>query len=358
MRFLMRHAVRWSGRNERWGRCEPAALVLLGLFLHARPAGAAETVPTPVRISEAYHEGCPKTPDMLARLEAHLGANRVEAAGADGHAMDLDIRIERRSGVSHGTLTLIVGGVSVERTASSRACGDVVAALAMMAAIAIGEETAAPAPAPTDPEPSSPVVRPSSKRPQKERRPERAKPDKPRASPRRDSIAPAIGAGIEVNGNRGAVAMPKWFAQVGFPRLPFEPTLVVGLARSARERISSSRGAIAVRWSEIMLAGCADVVRTGALHFGPCVNVEAGALEASVIAPLPVREFSYLWLSAGASAKIAWRVLPALSVEMTGGARASLVRSELFFEQDTSTVVYRAPPIVPFVASGFVAHLP
>lgn len=297
---------------------------------------------------------------MLARLEAHLGADRVERARPGRPATELDIRIERRSEVSHGTLTLVVGGASVARTASSRSCGDVVAALAMMAAIAIGEEEAALVPAPDPPERPSSAVAPAAKVPERPRTPKRRKPEKPpsHAPPRPDRIAPAVGAGVEINGNRGAVAMAKWIAQIGFPRLALKPSLVLALARSTREQMSSSRGAIAVRWSEISLAGCADVVRTGALHFGPCVNVNAGSLEATVIAPLPARDFSYLWLSAGASVKISWRLLTALSVEMTGGARAPLVRNELFFEPDKSMVVYRAPLIVPFVATGFVAHLP
>ncbi|MDF2697660.1 MAG: hypothetical protein K0S65_6043, partial [Labilithrix sp.] len=145
---------------------------------------------------------------------------------------------------------------------------------------------------------------------------------------------------------------------LAFPRAPFEPAVAIGLARSTRERVSSPRGAFALRWSEITAAACADVVRTGTLRVGPCVNVEVGTLDASVIAPLPARDYSYLWLSAGASAKIAWRILPPLSVEMNGGARTPLVRSALFFEPDRDSVIYRAAVVVPFATVGLVAHLP
>lgn len=289
---------------------------------------------------------------MLARLETHLGPGRLDRAEADEPAMGLDFRIDRRDGVSHGTLTLVVGGASVERAASSRSCADVVAALSMMAAIAIGEEAAlAPAAPPEEPRP---IPRPAATRNAKPTKEKRASAPAPRA----DAVKTSAGAGVEINGNRGAVPMAKWFAQVHFPGAPFQPTVVLGLARSATERIRSPRGAIAVRWSEISVDGCVDLVRAGALGGGPCINVDAGALEATVIAPLPARAFSYLWLSAGASAKIAWRVLPALSVELAAGARVPLVRSELFFEPDTDAVVYRAPVIVPFTAAGFVAHLP
>jgi len=160
-----------------------------------------------------------------------------------------------------------------------------------------------------------------------------------------------------VNGNQGSVFLGTWFAQLAFPgRLA--PAFRVGLERSESARVSSRLGAASVQWSEITFAPCIDLFRSSALRLGPCLNVELKFVEASVIAPLPARTFSYLWLTGGASAKLSWRLLPPLSVDLMAGARASLSRSELFFEQDRSTPVYRAPLVIPFAGLSFVLHLP
>jgi hypothetical protein len=325
-------------------------LVFVGAVAHTSASAAAEA--SPVRISEAYHDGCPKEPSMLARLESQLGRGHVQAAATDAPAMDLAFRIELRDGVSQGRLTLVVGGASVERTASSRSCEDVVAALAMMAAIAIGEEADLTTPERADEGTPAPSPR---KRPRATTKVETERDRPPR---RTNEVTASFGAGFEVNGNRGAVFVARWFAQVGFPAAPFHPTMALGLTRSRRERIASPRGAVAVRWTEVSFAACAELVRSGAVRLGPCLNVEAGAFDAIVVAPSPVRSYSYPWLSSGVSAKVVWSLLPELSVEMAAGARAPLVKKELYFEQDRQGVLYRAPVVVPFASAGFVVRLP
>ncbi len=294
---------------------------------------------------------------MRQLLETQLG--HVRDARLDEPAFDVGLRIDQRSGISHGTLTLVVGGVSVERTVSSPSCADVIAALTMMAAIAIGEE-AALAPSP---EQSAVAPPPGLEVQTRETPPKRPNPEQPKrtAAPnmqrREDHLRVALGAGIEVNGNRSGVFLATWFAQLMLPAR-FDPAFRLGVARSTTERASSSRGVIAMQWSEITFSACVDLLNERRLRVGPCVNLEAGQLGATVVAPLPARTSTYPWLTAGGCASAAWRLLPHFSVELTTGAHVPVVRPELFFEPRTETAVYRTPGVLPFGTAGIVAELP
>lgn len=334
--------------------------VVLAIAFGAKVSSAAEPLPVAVRISESLHDGCPTTPRMRERLEAHLG--HIREAGGDEPAIDLAVRVERRDAVSDGTIVLSFAGVSVHRNASSTSCEDVVAALSMMAAIAIGEEAeriTSSSEGSEEPSVAGSTEPPALASTPKASAPAARRPARRVAPPpvsRRKHVAAGLGAGVELNGNRNAVLMGTWFAQLAFAA-PLDPTLRVGVARSTREAISSSRGVVAIRWSELTLAGCADLLREQELRVGPCFNAEIGHLEASVVVPRPVVEASYLWLSLGGSARIAWRPLPFFSVEMMVGARAPALRKELFFEPYAEPVAYRAPSVSPFMGLGFVAHL-
>jgi hypothetical protein len=339
----------------------PAVLVLLAIFIGETESSAAEPLPVAVRISESLHEGCPKTPAMHERLEVHLG--RVRQAAVDEPAIDLVVRVERRDAVSHGTLALSFAGVSIHRNASSTSCEDVVAALSMMAAIAIGDEAEHFASAVSEDasvavttEPPAPAITQSSSGRTAARRDEPVAPH-PLAPSRGKRAALSLGAGLELNGNRGAVLVATWFAQLTLPAR-FDPALRVGFARSTREAISSPHGVVAIRWSELALAGCVDLFSARELRVGPCLSAELGRLEASVVVPRPVVDSSYLWLALGASGKIAWRPIPRFSVELMVGARSPVLRKELYFEPYAERVVYRAPMVAPFIGAGFVAHLP
>ena len=338
----------------------PSMAVVLAVALGAKASSAAEPLQVAVRISETLHGGCPTTPGMRERLEAHLG--HIREANADEPAIELAVRVERRGVVSEGTLTLSFAGESVHRSASSTSCEDVVAALSMMAAIAIGEEVERIASSRRSEEPSvagttkppAPASRTDSNEPAA-RRP--ARHVAPRPASRRKLVVAGLGVGVELNGNRNALLVGTWFAQLDFAA-PLEPMLRVGVARSTRESISSSRGVVAIRWSELTWAGCAALLRAGELRVGPCLNAELGHLEASVVVPRPGSDSSFLWLSLGGSARIAWQPLPLLSIEMMAGIRAPLLRKELFFEPYAEPVAYRAPSISPFIGVGFVARFP
>ncbi|AKU95644.1 hypothetical protein AKJ09_02308 [Labilithrix luteola] len=296
----------------------------------------------------------------MERLALHHA--RVRPALPDEAAVDLVFRIEKHGAVSDGTVVLSAGGVSVDRSASSISCADVITALTMMAAIALEEEIALehevepPAAegeeAPRAPATGQALTTAKAARPPAVRTPRVAAVRRARS----ERLSAAMGAGFEVNGNRGALPLATWFAQLAFPAR-FEPMLRLGIARSLRERIVSPLGHVSVRWTELTMSNCVDLLRHDVLRIGPCVNVELGRLEASVVAPLPVVSFSYLWLTLGASARATWRLSPSFSIEMMVGARAPVTRTDLYFEPYEDPVAYRAPRVSPFAAVGFVAHV-
>jgi len=329
------------------------------------PRAASAMAPTeiPLRISESIHPSCPERPEVRERLEAHLGSIRAPEEGEP--AIDLAIDVAKRDGLSVGTLTLTAAGASVQRVASSTSCEDVLAALTVMAVIAIGEQAEHFSPQPTAPsdraaapppgEPRAPGQTSSGRsnarleQTVRARRSSRALPSK--------RLTVALGSGVDVNVNRGAVLLGTWFAEVTFP-VRLDPTLRVGFARSTRERASVAPGAVALRWVELIWAMCVDAYRDPGFRAGPCLNGELGSLQASVIRPLPARDIPSPWFSIGASARASWRIVPPFSVEMMAGARAPIPRRELFFEPFDDVLAYRAPVISPFVEIGFVAHLP
>ncbi len=345
-----------------------AFLAVTALVGASETARAEERPDIPVHVTEELHEGCPRSPTMLGRVRMRLA--RVRPAAEGEPAIDIDVRVERRAGVSHGTVALIGGGERAERTASSASCERVLAALAVMAAIGLDERhvPVSPAPAPSPPpapapdeaaivpEPPAgarPLVAPSPRAGARPKTvPEHAVPPTP---PRVPHFGVAMGTSLEASANRAAVVTPAVFGQIVLP-FRFEPILRLGLARSFQQKAVSARGSAGLAWTEATIAACGDLVRRATLRAGPCVNAEAGALEAVVVEPLPSRGRSRLWLSAGASARVAWRPLRALSFEIAVGARAPLIRNELFFEP--LTLVYEAPFVVPFVGTAVLAHLP
>ncbi|MBN9163504.1 MAG: hypothetical protein J0I07_21240 [Myxococcales bacterium] len=312
---------------------------------HAR----AETPrPIAVRTVERLHEGCPKSPPLAERLTARL--ERIREAADSEPAVRVEIRVERRGDLSHGTLALDVGDERAEREASSPSCEEVLAALAVMAAIGL-DEGALRTPAP--PAPSlTPLLPPARSQPEA-RAVVEASPAPSTARSGR-SLELSLATGIEASANRSLIVMPMLFGEVRF-RGALAPAVRLGVGRSFQERFVTPDGTANVQWSELLLGACAEVLRVRALGVGACAEGEVGRLDAAVDAPLRFRSESRSWVAAGASARLSWQAHPAFSFEVSGGARVPVLRYQLFFEP--ATVVYDAPAVIPFAGAAFVAHL-
>lgn len=351
----------WIGRPGREGVARASAVLpkLAALLVASvsRLATASEAEPIPVRLHEELPASCPREPSTLERLQARLP--RVREAGEGERAVDIEVRVDAVGSSNHGTITLVSGGERAQREASSTSCEKVLVALAVMAAIGLdgGEVKVAETPKAAAPDEakgegaSEPQGAPAPTRPRRRRSKVSPKP----ASDPAPRFGFALGSGIQGSVNRGIVTIPGVFAQIEFP-LRLAPILRVGFGRSFRNDSASARGTVGAQWDVATADACADVATVGRFRVGPCLNVEAGALKAIVIEPLPARIRWAAWSSAGGSARITWKPLSAWSLELLGGVKVPLVRNQLLFEP--AILVYQAPAVVPFVGLAAVAHLP
>jgi len=317
----------------------PAVFVSL---LAPRLARAEEPPPILVRTVESVHDGCPTAPSFAERLTGRLA--RIHEAAESEAAVRVEIRVERAGNLSHGKLALDVGNERAEREASSPSCEEVLAALAVMAAIGLDEGTLPAAPAPPPPE---------GRPPHRQRGVLPAVPAPVSEGARGTRPTVAFGSGLEVSANRAPVIVPTLFGEVGL-RVKYAPSLRLGVGRSFSQSFATRRGTASTRWSEVLFDACVTVLRREPLRLGPCISGEVGAMEAVVEAPLPFRSQRRWWVTTGASARLSWRVHPRLSLELEGGARVPLVVDKLFFEPDT--VVYVPPVLVPFTGAAFVSR--
>ncbi len=333
----------WRQRTRAVALVTSAMSIVFVSMLAPRSARADEPASPPpiaVRTFESVHEGCPTGPSFAARLTDRLA--RIHEASETEPAVRVEIRVERTGDLSHGRLALAVGDERAERDATSPSCEEVLAALAVMAAIGLDQGTL--------PTPSLPEARP----PRRERD---VPPVVPAPLPETSLWThPTVrfGTGVEVSANRATVIVPTLFGEVGL-RSKYAPSLRLGAGRSFSQSFATRRGTASTRWSEVRFDACVTVLRRPEpLRLGPCISGEVGRIDTVVEAPLPFRSKPRWWVTTGASARLSWRVHPRMSLELEGGARVPVLVDRLFFEPDT--VVYVPPALVPFAGAAFVSH--
>jgi hypothetical protein len=313
------------------------------------PGPAAPAATDGIHLEFQAPAGCPDEDAFLAELRTrtHPPASGRRVVG------DLAVRLSLTSGGATATLEIRTRGKTVgSRTLAGRTCKDVVAAVALAAALdleAIAEDAAEAAPPPVAPPPPPPPPRPPPP------------PPPPRA---RWSWRLALGAQASVTSGvvPGALFGVPLFAELGTrPRGPLSPSFRVwalpSLPRSADELAS-----LRFTW----LVGGLDVcpVRLGwpVLGIRPCARVAAGTLRATPErVPLGVsfdQEVTRPWVSAGGVARAEWEPSPLLFFEIEGAAFASVVREQLVFVGNgaASVLVYRVPPAGLSAGAGLGVH--
>jgi hypothetical protein len=86
----------------------------------------------------------------------------------------------------------------------------------------------------------------------------------------------------------------------------------------------------------------------------PCLRLETGAVTATGVNVVPVRQDTHPWLSVGAVGRAEWTLREPFFVGIEAGFRAPLSRPTYFFRPDT--VYYRAPSVGAVVGFGIGAH--
>lgn len=311
-------------------------------------ARAAADQRTPVAFDYERRAGCPEPTAFVQAVLAR--APLARAAGAGEAARVLVARIKPTAGGLEGQLVVReTDGATTERTVRGQRCDDVVAALAVIAAVIIDPVTAGASSDETTP--ASPAEAPSAMRPP-EAAPVSPVSAVPRAEPPANVPPAAVAHAWRLSAGAGA-GLVGGAAPAVLLSLPIfveaSRELSHGLEPAARARFertaigsarSPSGGAMFVLTSG---AGdfCPVALHAGAMRVQPCARGELGVLSARGRAVEPARSDSRLWVAAGAVARARLAIAGPMFAELEAGLSAPIVRDRFYVEP--VTVLYRPP---------------
>ena len=290
--------------------------------------------------------GCVTADTFRAALAAHgvaLAAPAVGPAAPGAGAPVLRVHVEDTAAGVVGTLRLERGDV-VERQVRGASCADVEEALALVAALALDDEPASPAPAVASP---------------------------PRSADAEttDDLPPptSVTHGGRVDHDH-ALGMGAQGTFLGLNAPAVRPGVAVfgellgelgGARRSARATFAYAWASVAVApsaleltWVTGRLDGCPFDFAVGAgFEVTPCVAWEIGVLHESARNALNAPSSTRPWLGPGAVVRVAFRLAPFLRLELQAAAIVPLERDEYVFAP-AGIFGYRPPPVVPSGAGG------
>jgi hypothetical protein len=305
--------------------------------LCARTAPLEGPPDDPAQLDYEAARGCPDRRGFVAELRRRLPQGIQVAAGTV-----LTIIISTDGAETHGSLRFD-GGM---REVSGRSCGDVVRALALVAALAL-ESAAEPPSASAD----------ANVDEAEDADADAAEPAPARGQPTPSVLLPPppppagflggwhVGAGVGLAYGIGfapeaVLAVPLFLDVIGKDTGWLSPALRVGFVRRSSGSIMTQVGAAELTWTVGSLDGCAVQLPMGRrlpLTVRGCGRVEAGAIEASagpmVAHPThPVRP----WLAVGPTARLSWAAWKRLSCEGEVAAVFPLIRDRFFVEPATT----------------------
>jgi hypothetical protein len=323
-------------------------------------AGANAQTPRTVRIEYEAPAGCPDERAFEGQVRGRSSRISVTAGGETV----VRVRIAGRGKRASGEVTLADASGRESKRSVDGTCTDVVAALALIAALALdptaSTEREAPAPAAsTAPAPSPPA---SSAPP-------------PAASASTKPPAPAVSAPAAASSEQAAVtaATPHtWAWSIGAhagvtggvtPDVLFTVPVLLDVSLRAKglfapalrlrfERSGSGgTGPTAdFSWTTGSLDLCPIAFSPGPLRFWPCVRAEAGALEAAGVGVSPTRTSVRPWVTLGLEVRVRLAIVGPIFAEIEGGAFAPLVRDRFFLEP--AATIHTTPAVAPAGAAG------
>jgi hypothetical protein len=313
--------------------------VIAGLV--ALRAARAETPVAPIDLEYRGGEGCPDEAAFLERLHARTMGSWD--AGIDRPRQVL-IAVEGSGAAAAGKLTIVGrSGETTTREVSGQSCEQIVDALAFVVALALDPTASAD-------RPPSPSISPTP-------------PDAPAAPAARSTpgarwrLSAAAHAGMTGAFPPGLQVSVPVFVELG--REPpatlrrWSPGVRLGFERGFGASMQVPVGVARFTWNVGRLDLCAGLSVTPTLSLGPCLGVDAGALEGAGSIAHP-RNASSLWIAPGGLARGRWEVRSPLFFEMDVGAVFPLVRETFVF--DPQTFLYKAPATGARVSGGVGAY--
>ncbi len=317
------------------------AFATLGLItLLGTPARAAEPEGTPFRlVYEAPPYVCPDRDAFLREILARTQRPRLAPDG-DEPAIAIRVAIDAKSETSStGRLDVHEpDGTQETRSVTSRTCGEIAKALALVAALVLDPDArtdAEPPPAPPPPPPPAPPVPPPSRPPPVDR------PAPPPPAPAaRSRWASSGGVEVGVLGGIGPALGPM---AGGF--FDVEHRTARGLASAARlsfdvARTSSdlSRGGTQTyEWLGGTVRACPVYLPLPQkFRVAPCAAFQIGAHRATTQDVRNPTSSLEGWLAPAALGTVEWSISREIALELSGGALFPLRRTRYFLAPDTT----------------------
>ncbi len=340
-----------------WGPRAALAATATALVLLTRlAAGAdqAESTAELVAISYSARDTCPSEEEFFGIVRRYT-TKWTPVAPRDG-IRSFQIRIASRQPALAGTLELkMPNGKTTTRAIVGRDCTTVARALAVALATAIDPEarlsepeskpvappTAPPNPAESGEElsPTFPVVEPVAER----------VPAAP-ASPEPTPWSFGIEARAEMTSTVTASALPVFGAAFearlrigsGVPAWLW-PSLAVGVRQSTFQTIDAPIGSFAFLWTAATFRVCPLHFAPGPLEIAPCVEADAGVLQAGARGVRNARTSTTPWFDRGASLRIAYHLNKHWGLGATAFVTAPSSRRR--FALNAGEVVSQAPDV-------------
>jgi len=331
-------------------------IVLLGAVV-----ALADDLGEPVRVELKAHAGCPDSNAFFAEMRART--TRVRRPNTGEKARTFKVTIKQVG--SHSVGELAMPG-STKRTVTGDSCSEVVAALAFVAALSV-DPNASPTPLPSTSvsAPSSSIAPPvassasvaptisATVTPTASTKP-------PEARPARVRLGGGVGVALVGAQSPGTVLATPVHFEAAYERDRDElisPALRASFSFGRGGLIETPVGRAYFKWTYAALDACPIRKRlVETLYVRPCVGFEGGTLAGGGLAIAFARNETRPWLGARLLGRIDWTFLDTLSLEVQIGAVAPFTRDEFVF--DPSTLIYRAPALMPFAVLGLGVRFP
>jgi hypothetical protein len=301
----------------------------------------AEAAGVPVRVYYRAPEGCGSAEGFFSHLAARNP--EVRLAWAAEPAFALSVVLEPRATDVVGALYLSdPAGFRTVRVVPGQNCDDVVAALALVAAVLTNPHAVGAPPPPVAPPPSVPLA--------------------PSPPPRKRNWWVGGGAGV---GLHWAVALPPPSPSPSFELAGgletgsvLSPFLSVGLhyARSTR---TETAGRATFDWTAGRLVGCPiQWPGKGLLSLRSCALIEAGRLAVTGKRVTPSLAPEVPWWATGLLVRAEFRPLEPLAIVAEAGLVIPLRPAHFFFEPESpATQLFEVPLVAMDGRLGLVARV-
>ncbi|WP_437963010.1 hypothetical protein WME76_48295 (plasmid) [Sorangium sp. So ce119] len=322
-----------------------SAVLAGGAVARAQPTAA------PLQIEYRAEAGCPTEADFRERVVARLRRPLGEADAANAYVVTIeksDRRFTGRLGVR------AADGAASDRDVSGDTCDDVVAALAVVTALAIGTHAAdapASAAAPAASASASAAAVP----------PAPVGGERPRPPPPVPAADTATRLTLGAQLLYGAMVGPQAIGARLFAEPPVGATdgdigpLRFHADLEVSSDIPAAGGSASFRLAAVAADACPFGAAYGALRLAPCARVEGGLLSASRRGDAPVRSAARGWLALALPVRARLLLWGPLVLDAEAGIRMPLLRDGLLVE---GAEVVAAPPLEGVSAIGLGWAIP